>query len=48
VILLEIGFDQKDGLINIVNKYSVYQSLKFIKDLAGHDRVAIIKKSIDK
>lgn len=48
VILLEIGFDQKDGLINIVNKYSLYQSIKFIKDLAGHNRVALIKKSIDK
>jgi len=48
VILLEIGFDQKDGLINIVNKYSQYQSIKFIKDFAGHNRVALIKKSIDK
>ena len=48
VILLEIGFDQKDRLINIVNKYSQYPSIKFIKDLAGHNRVALIKKSIDK
>ena len=48
VILLEIGFDQKEGLINIVNKYSQYQSIKFIKDFAGHNRVALIKKSIDK
>jgi len=48
VILLEIGFDQKDRLINIVNKYSLYQSIKFIKDFAGHNRVALIKKSIDK
>ena len=48
MILLEIGFDQKEGLINIVNKYSQYQSIKFIKDFAGHNRVALIKKSIDK
>jgi len=48
VILLEIGFDQKDRLINIVNKYSQYPSIKFIKDLSGHNRVALIKKSIDK
>jgi release factor glutamine methyltransferase len=48
MILLEIGFDQKEELINIVNKYFQYQSIKFIKDLAGHNRVALIKKSIDK
>ena len=44
VILFEMGFDQKEGLINIVNKYSQYKSIKFIKDLAGHNRVAVIKK----
>jgi len=44
VILFEMGFDQKEGLINIVNKYSYYKSIKFIKDLAGHNRVAVIKK----
>ncbi len=44
VILLEMGFDQNEGLINIVNRYSHYKSIKFIKDLAGHNRVAVIKK----
>ena len=44
IILLEIGFDQKDGLINIVNKLPQYQSMEFIKDLAGHNRVVLIKK----
>ena len=46
VILLEMGLDQKEGLINIINKYSQYESVKFIKDLAGHDRVALAKKTI--
>ena len=45
VILLEIGFDQKEGVLNIIKKYSQYQSMKFIKDFSGHTRVAIIKKS---
>jgi len=44
IILLEIGFDQKDGVINIVNKFAQYQSVEFIKDLAGHNRVVLIKK----
>jgi release factor glutamine methyltransferase len=44
-ILLEIGFDQKDGLLDIINKYFQYKSVKFIKDLAGHNRVAVIKKN---
>ena len=44
VILLETGFDQKKELINIVNQYSQYKSVEFIKDFAGHNRVALIKK----
>jgi release factor glutamine methyltransferase len=47
VILLEIGFDQKEGLENIFNQHPQYTSIGFIKDLAGHNRVAFIKKSID-
>jgi len=46
-ILLEMGFDQKEGVQKISRQYPEYQSIKFIKDLAGHNRVVLIKKSID-
>ncbi len=50
MLLLEIGFDQRPGICEIVENFSNhsnYLAPEFIKDLAGHDRVAIIKKSID-
>ncbi|MCP3876400.1 MAG: peptide chain release factor N(5)-glutamine methyltransferase [Desulfobacteraceae bacterium] len=47
IILLEIGFDQKEGITNIVKQYPQYESIDFIKDLADHNRVVLIKKSID-
>jgi release factor glutamine methyltransferase len=46
-ILLEMGFDQKEGIQNISKRYPEYQSIEFIRDLAGHNRVVLIKKSID-
>ena len=46
-ILLEMGFDQKEGIQNISRQYPQYQSIGFIRDFARHDRVVIIKKSID-
>ncbi|MBU8848041.1 MAG: peptide chain release factor N(5)-glutamine methyltransferase [Desulfobacterales bacterium] len=46
-ILLEMGFDQKEGVRNISKLYPQYQSIEFIRDLAGHNRVVLIKKSID-
>ncbi|WP_291461893.1 hypothetical protein [Desulfobacula sp.] len=46
-ILLEMGFNQKEGVQNISKRYPEYQSIEFIKDLAGHNRVVLIKKSID-
>lgn len=46
-ILLEMGFDQKEGVQNISKQYPEYQSIEFIRDLAGHNRVVLIKKSID-
>lgn len=47
-LLLEIGFDQKEGLQTLFESYPEYESIEFIKDLSGHHRVARIKKSIDK
>jgi len=43
-LLFEIGFDQKEGLIRVFDRHAEYESIEFIKDLAGHDRVAKIKK----
>ncbi len=45
-ILLEMGFDQKEGIQNISKRYPEYQSIEFIRDLSGHNRVGVIKKSI--
>lgn len=47
MLLLEMGFDQKEGMTDISTGYSQYESIDFVKDLAGHDRVVLIKKSID-
>lgn len=46
-ILLEMGFDQKDGIQGVFERYSQYGSIDFIRDLAGHDRVVLIKKIFD-
>ncbi|MBT3176560.1 MAG: peptide chain release factor N(5)-glutamine methyltransferase [Desulfobacula sp.] len=43
-ILLEIGFDQSEMVQSISEQYTEYRSVDFIKDLAGHSRVALIKK----
>ncbi len=43
-ILLEMGFDQKEMVQSISRQYTEYESIDFIKDLAGHNRVALIKK----
>jgi len=47
IILLEMGFDQKEGVQKISKLYPQYQTIEFIRDLAGHNRVVLIKKSID-
>lgn len=46
-LLLEMGFDQRQGIENILNPYPQYEGVDFIRDLAGHNRVVVIKKSID-
>jgi release factor glutamine methyltransferase len=46
-LLLEMGFDQQLGIENILNQYPQYEGIDFIRDLAGHNRVVLIKKSID-
>jgi len=46
-LMLEIGFDQQDGIRAIFQNYPQYETIEFIRDLAGHDRVVKIKKMID-
>lgn len=43
-IFLEIGYDQKDDVIGLFNRKKEYIKIKSKKDLAGNDRVIIIKK----
>ncbi|MFH2058275.1 MAG: peptide chain release factor N(5)-glutamine methyltransferase [Pseudomonadota bacterium] len=45
ILMLEIGFDQREGINLIVQNYPQYESIEFVKDLAGHDRVVKIKKT---
>ncbi len=46
-LLLEMGHDQEQGIALLVKNFSRYEAPGFVKDLAGHTRVAIIQKSID-
>ncbi|MCD4743943.1 MAG: peptide chain release factor N(5)-glutamine methyltransferase [Desulfobacteraceae bacterium] len=45
-LLLEMGFDQKEGVNDIVKTCPDLEQAEFEKDLAGHLRVAIIKKRL--
>lgn len=38
-ILVEIGYDQADDVLNIISRYKQYFDVKIIKDLNGKDRV---------
>lgn len=42
-LCFEIGYDQKDDVINIINKQEQYSKANCIKDLGGNDRVIITK-----
>lgn len=43
-LILEIGFDQKPLVKKVAQGFSWVAELDFIKDLAGHHRVAVFKK----
>lgn len=43
-LMLEMGFDQKEGVAAIAEGCDWVSDLEFIKDLAGHDRLAVLKK----
>ncbi|MEG1705711.1 MAG: peptide chain release factor N(5)-glutamine methyltransferase [Clostridia bacterium] len=42
-IILEIGFNQKDDIINIIDQYAEYEYIECIKDLALKDRVIVCR-----
>ena len=42
IIALEIGYDQRQDVINIANNTNKYNHIESIKDLSGNDRVIII------
>lgn len=43
VILFEIGYDQKEDLINICKEHLNEYKVSFHKDISGNDRIAIIE-----
>ena len=43
-ICLEIGYDQKEDVLDLINKSGKYSDVKCFKDLAGNDRVIVINK----
>jgi len=42
-LMLEIGFDQKEGVEQIVAETGVYADLRFVRDYGGHHRVAVVR-----
>jgi release factor glutamine methyltransferase len=42
-LILEIGYDQKHKVSELVIKSGKYKSFHIVKDFGGHDRVAILK-----
>jgi len=43
-LILEIGFDQKSLVKTVAERFAWVTELDFIKDLAGHHRLAVFKK----
>lgn len=44
MIFLEIGFDQKEDLLKIINEDKRYELIETKKDLANNDRLVVIRK----
>ncbi|MFH0995505.1 MAG: peptide chain release factor N(5)-glutamine methyltransferase [Pseudomonadota bacterium] len=44
VLLLEMGFNQKEAVIRLIQHCGYYHPFQIIKDYAGHDRVAVMHK----
>ena len=46
-LYLEIGYDQKEEVISLLEKTLFYKEITCIQDLAGNNRVIIAKKRCD-
>ncbi len=44
LLMMEIGFDQRDAVQSLAQKWDVYEPVVFHKDYGGHDRVAQLRK----
>ena len=40
---MEIGYDQKEKVINLINDTDKYKEIYSKKDLAGNDRIVVAK-----
>ena len=47
-LCLEIGYDQKDGVINLIKESDEYEDIYSKKDLSGNDRIVVCKKNCQK
>jgi len=45
-LMLEIGYDQKDAVIRLAGQSRAFDHVGFVKDYGGHDRVAVLRKSL--
>jgi len=45
MMLLEIGYDQRDRVEREIIKSCRFELIKFVKDYGGHDRIAVIRKA---
>ncbi|MCG8686901.1 MAG: peptide chain release factor N(5)-glutamine methyltransferase [Desulfobacterales bacterium] len=43
-LIFEMGYDQKPGVARLAERFSWVSDLGFVKDLAGHNRLAVFKK----
>ncbi|MCP3944197.1 MAG: peptide chain release factor N(5)-glutamine methyltransferase [Desulfobacteraceae bacterium] len=43
-LLIEMGFDQRDAVLSLIRTFPEYETIEFIRDLAGHVRLVSIKK----
>ena len=46
LLLLEIGFDQREAVEKFVAESDVFKAVKIIKDYAGYDRIACISNGV--
>lgn len=44
MLMFEIGFDQKNDMAQVVERFKTFEITAFEKDLAGHDRMVCIQK----